>query len=115
MEAGIILAIAEGEIGIEEFRVYRNRLAADPLYDPDLAILIDSRNGILNIGSDDAFSLGDWTRTTSRFSKFAIVGQEGNFGTMRMLLGWAGDEYNGQIFHDIASAREWLGLPPEEG
>jgi len=112
-EAGVIIATAIGEIDIEEFRAYRTRLVIDPLYDPDLAMLYDARNGILNIGPDEAYSLGNWTKAGRRFSKIAIVTREDMVGTTRMFLGSAGDDYNGRIFHNMTPAREWLGLPPE--
>jgi len=88
-EAGVILSVAEGEIGVEDFRASVNQFMADPLYTPKLQHLFDGRA-----------------------AKFLFSGEDAQ-GYIRMYLGWR--DGNHKIFHDMASAREWLGLPPEEG
>ena len=111
-EAGVIYTVAEGEIGAAEIQDLRNRYTADPLYNPNFATLFDARSAKFSGSGEEARGLASWARKNRPESKTAIVIDKQFQGFVRMYLGWV--EETRSIFYDMASAREWLGLPPEE-
>ena len=111
-EAGVIYSFAEGDIGAADFRDVRKKIPADPLFHPDLVSLFDGRSAQISFSGEEAKSMADWVEQTRPDSKRAFVIDKKSQGFFRMYTAWGGE--NQRIFHDMASAREWLGLPPEE-
>ena len=111
-EAGFIFTVAEGEIGAADIQAHITRYTADPLYNPNLGQLFDARSAQISFSGGEAWSLATWSRKNRPTAKTAIVIDEESQGFARMYVGWRGEFH--EIFHDMASAREWLGLPPEE-
>ena len=111
-EAGVIFTVAEGEIGAADVRNIREQVTADPLYHPNLPSLFDGRLAKISFSGEEARGLAKWAKQNRPTTKTAIVIDGEAQGWARMYLGW--DPGSQQIFHDMASAREWLGLPPEE-
>ena len=109
--AGVIFSVAEGEIGMADIRDELTRYTADPLYNPNLAHLFDGRSASFSFSGEEARTIATWGKKNRPTAKTAIVIDEKAQGFARMYLGWRGEPQN--IFYDIASAREWLGLPPE--
>jgi len=112
-EAGVIFTVAEGEIGAAEIRVNRDRLVADPMYDPNLNRLFDGRSARLSFSGEEARALTNWSKINRPNAKSAVLIDEKSQGYVRMVLGWAAEDYSVRLFHDMESARVWLGLPPE--
>ena len=113
-EAGVIYSVAEGEIVAADILGRREQLKADPLYSPDFVLLTDARSAQYNLSGEEARSLVNSFLATRHYSKMALVVGSGSRGYIRMYQGWSGDDTSIRVFEDMASAREWLGLPPEE-
>ena len=111
-EAGVIYSFAEGKIGAADIIDNRKQVRADPLWRPNLDSLFDGRSAKFSISGEEARGLAIWAQRNRPTAKGAIVINRQAQGFARMFLGW--EPGNQQIFHDMASAREWLGLPPEE-
>ena len=111
-EAGVIFTVAEGEIGAADIQANITRFTADPLYNPNLAQLFDGLSATLSYSGEEARSLAAWVKEIRPTAKTAVVVDKEALGYARMYLGWRGE--TNRIFHDMPSAREWLGLPPEE-
>lgn len=117
IKAGVIFSVAEGEIGAAEIRENRDHLVADPMFNPNLNRLFDARLAQFSFSGKEARELTNWSQNNRPNSKLAVLidKKNQNQGYVRMALGWAADDYSFGLFQDMTSAREWLGLPPEEG
>ena len=111
-EAGAVFTVAEGKIGMPDIQANHNRYTADPLYTPNFAHLFDGRSAKISFSGEEARNLANWGKQNRPTAKTAIVIDKEALGWARMLVGWRGENY--KIFHDLASAREWLGLPSED-
>ncbi len=114
VEAGVIYSFAEGKIGAADLQDRRNRFTADPLYHPSFVHLSDFRSAQVNFTGEEARNLAGWTKSIRPFSKVAFVVGSESQGFIRMFQGWTGDDENMRVFNDMPSARERLGLPPDE-
>ncbi len=112
-EARVIYAIASGDIGTKDIDDLRKRISADPSYDPGFDELFDARNARTSISGEEMFGMALLHREQPLVRKLAIVASE-VFGFARMYQGGRGDDAKVMVFEDMAPAREWLGLPPEE-
>ena len=112
VEAGVIYSVGEGEIGAADIRKLREQVRADPLYHPNLSHLFDGRSAQISYSGEEAWAVATWGIKNRPTAKTAVVVDKEALGYARMYLGWRGE--TNKIFHDMASAREWLGLPPEE-
>ena len=65
-----------------------------------------------SFSGEEAQNLATWGQQNRPTAKTAIVIDKEAQGWARMFIGWRGE--NHQIFHDLPSAREWLGLPSED-
>ena len=110
-DAGVMFTVADGEIGAADIQANRDRFTADPLYKPNFASLVDARSATISFNGEEAYGLGTWSKRNRPTAKSAIVIDDYSQGFGRMLVAWGVD--NQRLFHDMASAREWLGLPPE--
>ena len=113
-EAGVIFSFAEGEIGVADFRASVNQFMADPLYTPKLRHLFDARSAAFSYSADEVRELASLNKTSRPGAQTAfVINKESKLthGLVRMYFVWR--DGNHKIFHDMASAREWLGLPPE--
>ena len=111
VDAGVVLTVAEGEIGAADIKANTIRFTADPLYSPNLPQLFDARSAHLSFSGGEARTAATSGKQLRPTAVTAMVIDKDSQGFARMYLGWRGDAH--KIFHDIASAREWLGLPPE--
>ena len=112
VEAGVNFIVAEGEIGAVDLQDALARYTADPLFTPDLALLFDGRLAKISFGGEEARSLAARDKQSRPTAKIAILIDKEAQGWARMFVGWRGEA--SEIFHDMASAREWLGLPSED-
>ena len=110
-DAGVIFTFAEGEIGEADLRACVNQIMADPLYTPNLRHLIDGLSAKFQFSGEEARQLASWNKQNRPTAITAFVIDNDAQGYIRMYLGWRDGDHN--IFHDMESAREWLGLPPE--
>ena len=112
-EAGVIYSVGEGDVGAADIQNVRNKRAADPLYHSKLDILFDARLATFKFSGDEAQILANQSKQSRPTAKTAIVVDRDNWNhsMIRAYSAWAGKH---QFFNDMASAREWLGLPPEE-
>ena len=108
-EAGVIYSVAEGEIGAADIQNIRNDRAADPHYHSKLDHLFDGRLATFSFSGEEAQNLANQSKQIRPTAKTAIVIDQESQGFLRMYTAWSGE--NQQIFHDMAPAREWLGLP----
>ncbi len=112
--AGVIFTVGHVIVKADDIRRYYEEILADPLYRPGLREPVDVRYGELEITGDEAFSLAQWFKEVLPVARIAVVAGSGAYGQIRMIHGWGGDDTAIQIFEDIGSARNELGLPPEE-
>ena len=111
-EAGVVFTVAEGEIGAADIQANRTLFSADPSYRPNFFHLFDARSANISFSSEEAQNLANWAKQNRPTAKIATVIDKEAQGFARMYLGWRGESH--EIFYDMATAREWLGLPPEE-
>ncbi len=112
VEAGVILTFGEGEINAADIREVRARYSADPLYNPKFHSLFDGRSAKISYGGEEARNMALWAKRNRPAAKMAFVIGPQSQGFLRMYTAWGGE--NQQLFHDMAVAREWLGLPSED-
>ena len=110
--AGVMFTVAEGEIGAAEIRDARERFTADPSYADNLAQLHDGRAANFSFSGEEAQIMGIWSKQNRPTEKSALVINKEAQGFARMFIAWGSETQ--RIFHDMASAREWLGLPAED-
>lgn len=114
-KAGIIYSVAEGEIGVGDIQANVTRYVADPLFHPELAHLFDGRSATFPFSGKEFRGLINLSKKYRPTAKTALlIDRESKltYGLTRMFVGWRGETH--QVFHDMTSARDWLGLPPEE-
>jgi hypothetical protein len=118
---GLVLTAATGVLTDDELLEHKRALAADPAFSPDMRQLSDVRDverlavtpdGVrlmVALDRDQSDQLGDY--------RLAIVaGADFVFGTARMYQNMTDDRLaHVQVFRDMAEARAWLGLPPDDG
>ena len=111
-EAKVIYSVAKGEIGVPYILKLGLRFLLDTSYNPEFSHLFDGRSATLSFSEQEAWSLARSSNQNRPAAKTALVinGKSQDFA--RMYLRYA--QGNRILFHDLASAREWLGLPPEE-
>ena len=115
LEAGIIYAVGSGNIGAEDIESFRNELISDPRYRPDLLGLVDLRMAQLKFSGDEAQRLASWAAIVKPVKKLAMIVGSDSYGFARMYQAWTERGQDLNIFDDINSAREWIGLPCEDG
>ncbi len=111
-EAGMVYVVAEGTLEATTFVSFLKDLFADTKFRLGFDMVFDAQEAQLKISGNEAFDRAR-ERQQGRVGKLAIVATE-SYGASRMFAGWVGDEDRTRVFYDMASAREWLGLPPEE-
>ncbi len=109
-EAGVIHIVADGILEATTFLSFLKDLFADTKFRLGFDMVFDAQEAQVKISGNEAFDLAR-ERQQGRVGKLAIVATE-SYGASRMFAGWVGDRT--RVFQDMASAREWLGLPPEE-
>ena len=109
---GVIHLKAKGDIDANEVEAVRAQWQSHPDFRPDLDMLYDLREGYARLTGEEAQRLAQYFSTARPVHRLAIVSEEA-FAFGRMYQGWAEDDVNLGVFKDMASAREWLGLPPE--
>ena len=109
-EAGVVHVVADGNLEATTFLSWMKDLFADANFRLGFDMVFDAQEAQIEISGNEAFGLAR-ERQQGRVGKLAIVATE-SYGASRMFAGWVGDRT--RVFQDMASAREWLGLPPEE-
>ena len=110
-EAGVIFSVAEGKIGEADIRDLGKRFTEDPLFHSEFAHLFDGLSATLSFSSEEARTMAASSKKNRPGARTAIVINKEAQGWARMYQAWRGNTHH--IFHNMASAREWLGLPPE--
>ena len=113
-ELGVIFAVGKGKITAKDISDTENRWLTDNRFRPGLNLLFDGRLAHLELSGADSRSLANRDAQELLLEKVCAVVEGGSFGVARMYQGWAGDKIAVHVVRDMASAREWLGLPPEE-
>jgi len=111
VEKSVVISTAEGRIGAEELLANLYRFSADPLYNSDFGHLFDGRSAQISFSGNEAQKIAEWFREHRPKSKTALVINKKTLGFARMYHAWREDFTH--ISYEMASAREWLGLPPE--
>jgi len=114
----VVLSRAWGLLTDDELARHQQELSADPAFDPSFDQLFDfegvTRTDLTTIG----IRLLARSNTFGEHSRRAfVVVSQSMFGMMRMyelLLAEDPDDLRVQCDH-IAAAREWLGLPAQDG
>ena len=113
VELGVIFAVGKGKITAKDIFDTENRWLAYPRFRPGLTLLFDGRLVHLEMIGEDAHLLAGRDALLP-LKKVCAVVEGSSFGVARMYQGWAGDKIAVHVVRDMASAREWLGLSPEE-
>ncbi len=102
-----------GNITLAEIYEDMARLAAEPLYRPDMPGIVDMRHAMVKLTADELRQLTDELRrrpkVVARTRRALLVGSELAFGIYRMFAtlamgGWT--DY--RVFRDEQAARDWL-------
>ena len=105
-EAGIIYAIAEGKIGIEDIQTHRRNLRADPEFRPGLGQIIEYRLSQSSVSDEDRKTLAS-TIPKDHLRKVALVAtgpqKEGALRFKGMVK-----DMPVEVFTDVASAKKWI-------
>ena len=111
-EAGIVYTVGRGDISFDEFIENRRKVNSHPDFSKEFFGLADYREVTMARNTDQARAVAQGLI----FAKAAVVAGEKSYAFCRMIQGWADAAEEGvfSVFRDMASAREWLGLPPEE-
>lgn len=112
--AGIIYAVAIGNIGVKDIESYRKRFLSDPQYRSELNVIADYRMARINVTVDEAQQLAIWHKEKKPVNKVALVMGPDGYGFARMYQGWLAGSQDVEVFRDMISAMEWLGLPCED-
>jgi len=110
----VVFFFAEGELGVMDILSIRNRITTDPSYSPKLALLVDGRLAKITFSGPEAVALGDWYKVNRPFSRAALVVGPKTRRIIRKARAWSDDDDNIGFFEDMESAREWLGLSPND-
>ncbi len=109
-EAGVVYTVGRGNVSFEEFKEHRRKLNSHPDFNKEFFHLVDYREATIDRSADEARQ----SAKIRLLAKVAIVAREKSYPFARRYYGWTEEEGAVMVFHDMASAREWLGLPPEE-
>ena len=113
-ESGVVFAVGRGKVTTKDFYEYRTRVMAHPDFKENLSNLADLREANLAWTTEEAMNFASDFSGKRIFGRVAAIADGSNFALVRMILGWAGDEGFANVFRDMKSAREWLGLPSED-
>ena len=109
----VIFATCEGEVELSDFKNLRRDYSTHPNYQPGFDLLIDARAASFKMTGEGARTLAN-LRVENPLTKRLVIVGETSFGFIRMFQGWTGNDPKTQVFKDMKSAMEWLGLPVEE-
>ncbi len=108
-EAGFVYTVGRGIISFEEFKEYRQKLISHSDFDKNYYHLVDYREAAI----DRRVYQARQSANTRLLAKVAIVAGEKSYPFAQRFYGWTEEEGAVMVFLDMASAREWLGLPTE--
>ena len=114
LQAGIIFLVGTGNIGAKEILAFFKKVISDPQFRPNLNTISDYRMAQIGFSGAESQDLANWTKKQKPAGKIALVMNPSGYGFARMYQSWVEDNAKVNIYKDMASAREWLGLPPEE-
>lgn len=109
-ENGVIHSVGHGGHTVQDLFDHCQMIRSHPDYKESLVHLLDYRDVAVIRSTPEAFGLARFIFSP----KVAVVAGESSYGSARMVHGWVGNDSLFMVFHDMASAREWLGLPPDE-
>ena len=112
-EAGVVFAVGREKVTTRDFYDYRKRVMAHPDFKENLSNLADLRGAELSWTTAEAINFARDFSGGRIFKRVAAIADGTNFGFVRMILGWANDEEFANVFRDMKSGREWLGLPSD--
>ena len=106
-EEGIIYAIAEGAIGLEDNQAFRKNLLADPNFSTELVAIIEYRMSSIRMSGEENKALAA-TLPAKRIRKVALVasgpGRESALRYKELVKGKSLVE----VFADMWSAKKWV-------
>jgi len=107
-EAGFVYTVGHGAVSFDEFVEHRKQITLHPNFNKEFSHLLDYREVVMDRNTNQARNIAG----SIPFARVAMVAGEKAFGFTRMVQGWEGEEVL-KVFREMASAREWLGLPPQ--
>jgi len=108
-EAGVVYTVGRGTVTVDDVVEFRKQLKSHTDYNKNYCYLVDYREAIIDRSTSEARQLA----RPQNLAKVAVVAGEQSYPFARMIQGWTTDD-SLMVFRDIASAREWLGLPSED-
>ena len=106
-EEGIIYAIAEGTIGLEENQAFRKNLLADPNFSPELVIIIEYRMSSIRMSGEEEKALAA-TLPVKRIRKVALVATGPGRESALRYKGLVKGKSLVEVFTDLGSAKKWV-------
>jgi hypothetical protein len=113
LEKGIVYSTVTGTITVAEVRADMARLAAEPVYAPDMPGIIDMCNATAGLSSDELRQIAEVVKNSPKVvahtRRALLVSTDLMFGLYRMFATFASDgsmEY--QIFRDKKPAYAWI-------
>ncbi len=106
-DEGIVYAMAEGTIGLEDLLTAREKLLADPNFSPDLPTLIEFRMSNIGMFDKETEALISSLPTQPK-RKLAIVGVGANREWALRYKELVKDKVHVEVFTDMWSAKKWV-------
>ena len=107
-EGGVVYAMAEGILGIEDVRSLRKNLLADPKFNPDFGVIIEFRLSNFRVSDSEGKILA--AELPAGFvRKAALVHTAGpNREWALRYKEWARGKVLVEVFTDVGSAKKWV-------
>ena len=107
-EEGIVYAMAEGNLGIEDVLSFRKNLLADPEFNPDVRVIIEFRLSNFRVSDSEGKILAA-ELPTGFVSKAALVHTAGPSKEWALRYKeWARGKVLVEVFTDVGSAKKWV-------
>lgn len=117
----VVHSVISGDVTADDLRDNMFSIHHDPRVQPHFGTLVDlSRVISLDMDFEALAALSDFyfsdavPRMTGRLAYY-VPERDVIYGLTRQLHALLNDEDRIEVFTDMAKARDWLGLPPEEG
>ena len=106
-EEGIVYAMAEGTIGLEEIEAFRKNMFADPNFSPDLVTIVEYRMSSIKLSEKEAEALA-FSLAAKRTRKVALVATGPGRKTVLQYMDFVKGKSNVEVFTDLGSAKKWV-------
>ena len=106
-EEGIIYAMAEGKIGLEDIQAAQKNVVADPNFSPALVLIIEFRMSSISMSYKETLALAD-SLPAEPPRKVSIVATGSGRELFVRYKDFVRGKSNVEVFSDMGSAKKWV-------